>query len=225
VEVVTSITGEPRDHIPGPVLLTREGTIGMIRRRRTHRSAPTTTQAAQPRRSRRRRATRMTVGVVLLLTGATGIGVGAAAYSMNAASSASPIAPAAAESSTDSVRDSDVPATNQEARDLAEQGQSREVVPGVSVQIGSLRTYTDPSGLRATTLPLQVVNTSKSTRSVDITIVAISSKGEVITSDVGTAANLRPGQSAEVQVLEIVNDALADQLKDATFRIEQAYTY
>jgi hypothetical protein len=171
----------------------------------------------------------MTVGVVLLLTCATGIGVGAAAYSMNSASSGSAIARAAVESSTegvrDGVRDTDVPATNQEARDLAEQGQSREVVPGVSVEIGSLRTYTDPSGLRATTLPLQVVNTSTLTKSVDITIVAISSKGEVITSDVGTAANLRPGQSAEVQVLEIVNDALADQLKDATFRIEQAYTY
>ena len=133
--------------------------------------------------------------------------------------------PAAVERSSDEVRNTDVAASDQEAGDLVKQGQSREVVPGVSVQIGDLRTYTDPSGLRATTLPLQVVNTGSLMRSVDITIVAISSKGEVITSDVGTAANLRPGQSAEVQVLEIVNDELADQLRDATFRIEQAYTY
>jgi hypothetical protein len=159
------------------------------------------------------------------LTGATGVTVGAAAYSKNAASGSATIAPAAVESSTGDLRNTDVPATNEEARDLATQGQSREIVPGVSVQIGDLRVYTDPSGLRATTLPLQVVNTGALTKSVDITIVAISSKGEVITSDVGTAANLRPGQSAEVPVLEIVNDALADQLKDATFRIEQAYTY
>jgi hypothetical protein len=194
--------------------------------RRKYRSAPTSTPVAQTRRTRKRRATRMTVGVVVLLLGATGIGVGAAAYSMNsAANNAASISPAAAEASTDSVRNTDVAASDQEARDLVKQGQSREVVPGVSVQIGALRTYTDPSGLRATTLPLQVVNTSGLTRSVDITIVAISSKGEVITSDVGTAANLRPGQSAEVQVLEIVNNALADQLQGATFRIEQAYTY
>jgi hypothetical protein len=74
-------------------------------------------------------------------------------------------------------------------------------------------------------LPLQVVNTGSLTRSFDITIVAISNKGEVITTDVGTAANLRPGQSAEVTVLEIVDSALVEQLKDATFRIEEAYPY
>lgn len=194
--------------------------------RRKNRSTPTSTPVAQPRNSRKRRATRMTVGVTALLIVATGIGVGAAAYSMNsAANNAAAIAPTAVERSADEVRNTDVAASDQEARDLAQQGQSREVVPGVSVQIGELRTYTDPSGLRATTLPLQVVNTGALVRSVDITIVAISSKGEVITSDVGTAANLRPGQSAEVQVLEIVNDQLADQLRDATFRIEQAYTY
>jgi len=201
----------------------REGQLGMTRRK--NRPNPTSTPVAQPRRSRRRRATRMTVGVALLLAGATGVTVGAAAYSKNSVSNNSIIAPAAVESSTGEVRDTDVAANDEEARDLVKQGQSREVVPGVSVQIGSLRVYTDPSGLRATTLPLQVVNTGDLTKSVDITIVAISSKGEVITSDIGTAANLRPGQSAEVQVLEIVNDQLADQLKDATFRIEQAYTY
>jgi hypothetical protein len=188
-------------------------------------TAPTPTPVAQARRSRKRRATRLTVGVTVLLTGATGIAVGAAAYSMNSAANNAAIAPAAVEAAAGDIRDTDVAANNQEARDLVKQGQSREVVPGVSVQIGELRVYTDPSGLRATTLPLQVVNTGALTKSVDITIVAISSKGEVITSDVGTAANLRPGQSAEVQVLEIVNDALADQLQGATFRIEQAYTY
>jgi hypothetical protein len=174
----------------------------------------------------------MTVGVSLLLAGATGVTVGAAAYSRNAAAENSAIAPTAVTSTSGSssdsqgqVRNSDVPSNDQEARDLAHMGQSREVIPGVSVQIGSLRVYTDPSGLRATTLPLQVVNTGALTRSVDITVVAISSKGEVITTDVGTATNLRPGQSAEIPVLELVGDQLADQLTGATFRVEGAYAY
>ena len=194
---------------------------------------PVGTPVAQPRRSRKGRATRITLGVTLLLAGATGVTVGAAAYSRNAAAENSAIAPTAVTTSTSGsssdsqgqVRNSDVPSNDQEARDLAHMGQSREVIPGVSVQIGSLRVYTDPSGLRATTLPLQVVNTGALTRSVDITVVAISSKGEVITTDVGTATNLRPGQSAEIPVLELVGDQLADQLTGATFRVEGAYAY
>ncbi|MBA3741655.1 hypothetical protein [Sporichthya sp.] len=186
---------------------------------------PTPTQVTQPRRSRVRRAARMTVGVTLLLAVATGVTVGAAAYSKNSATDSAAVAPTSAESSTADVRDTDVASNDQEARDLAEMGQSREVIPGVSVKIGELRTYTDPTGLRATTLPLQVVNTGALTRSVDITIVAISDKGEVITTDIGTAANLRPGQFAEVQVLELVDNAMAEQLAGATFRIEEAYAY
>jgi hypothetical protein len=189
-----------------------------------YRPTPTPTQVTQPRRSRARRATRITVGVTLLLAIATGVTVGAAAYSRNAAADNAAIAPASVESPTD-VRDTDVAHSEQEARDLVKQGQSREVIPGLAVKIGDIRTFIDPSGLPATTLPLQVVNTGSLTRSFDITIVAISDKGEVITTDVGTAANLRPGQSAEVQVLEIVDNALAEQLSGATFRIEGAYAY
>jgi hypothetical protein len=190
-----------------------------------YRSNPTSTQLPQPRRSRARRATRMTVGVTLLLAVATGVAVGAAAYTRNASTDSAAVAAAAAQSARDEVRDTDVAKSEQEARDLAEMGQSREVIPGLAVEIGDIRVSTDPSGLRATTLPLQVVNTSDLTRSFDITIVAISDKGEVITTDIGTAANLRPGQSAEVQVLEIVGDHLAEELSEATFRVEEAYAY
>jgi len=190
-----------------------------------YRPTPTPTQVSQPRRSRARRATRMTVGVTLLLAVATGVTVGAAAYSKNSAANDAAIAPASSQSSTEDVRDTDVARSEREARDLVDQGQSREVIPGLAVKIGDIRTFIDPSGLPATTLPLQVVNTGSLTRSFDITIVAISNKGEVITTDVGTAANLRPGQSAEVQVLELVDSALVEQLKDATFRIEEAYPY
>jgi hypothetical protein len=198
------------------------------RYRTNYPAGPTPIPVAKPRRSRARRATRLTVGVVLLLGGATGVTVGAAAYSRNAAADNTAIAPAAAESSTadsGAVRNSDVPNSEQEARDLATMGQSREVIPGLAVRIGQIRVDTDPSGIRSTTLPLSVVNTGNLTRSFDITVVAISANGEVITTDVGTAANLRPGQSAEVPVLEIVNDQLADQLQGASFRIERAYAY
>lgn len=188
---------------------------------------PTTPTPAQlpRRRSRVRRATRMTVGVTLLLAVATGVTVGAAAYSRNAAADNAAIAPIAAESSTDGVRNTDVARSNQEARDLAEMGQSREVIPGLAVKIGDIRVFTDPSGLPATTLPIQVLNTGDLTRSFDITVVAISEKGEVITTDIGTAQNLRPGQTAEIQVLELVGDDLAGVLSGATFRIEEAYPY
>lgn len=188
-----------------------------------YRSTPTPTQGPQPRRSRARRATRMTVGVTLLLAVATGVTVGAAAYSKNSAAENSAIAATATQS--DSARDTDVASDAREARDLAEMGQSREVIPGLAVQIGDLRVSTDPTGLPATTLPLQVVNTGLLTKTFDITVVAIASNGEVITTDIGTAANLRPGQSAEVQVLEIVGNALAEELATATFRVEEAYAY
>jgi hypothetical protein len=167
----------------------------------------------------------MTVGVTLLLAVATGVTVGAAAYSRNAAADNAAIAPIAAESATDGVRNTDVARSNAEARDLAEMGQSREVIPGLAVKIGDIRVFTDPSGLPATTLPIQVLNTGDLTRSFDITVVAISEKGEVITTDVGTAQNLRPGQTAEIQVLELVGDDLAGVLSGATFRIEEAYPY
>ncbi len=185
--------------------------------------SPTPTPGPRAKRSRIRRATRMTVGVTLLLAVATGVTVGAAAYSRNAAADNAAIASTAA--STQDVRDTDVARTEREARDLAEMGQSREVIPGLAVKIGDIRVFTDSSGLPATTLPLQVLNTGDLTRSFDITVVAISDKGEVITTDVGTAANLRPGQAAEVQVLELVGSALADELSGATFRIEEAYPY
>lgn len=187
-------------------------------------SNPTPAHGPQPRRSRARRVTRMTVGVTLILAVATGVAVGAAAYSRNLAADDA-AAPTAAQTAPEEVRDTDVARTDSEARDLAEMGQSREVIPGLAVEIGDIRVSTDPSGLWATTLPLEVVNTGDLTRSFDITIVAISDTGEVITTDVGTAANLRPGQSAQVQVLEIVGNELAEELAEASFRIDEAYAY
>lgn len=188
---------------------------------------PNSAPPSPARRGGVRRATRMTVGVSLLIAGATGVTVGAAAYSRNAAAGSSAIIPAAAANPAAVAPLS----SGADLRDEADRGRAvtpaigREVIPGLNVAVGKLRVNTDPTGLRATTLPLNVTNTGDLTRSFDITVVALSDKGQVITSDVGTAANLRPGQSAEVQVLEIVDNTLADQLSEATFRVEEAFAY
>jgi hypothetical protein len=43
--------------------------------------------------------------------------------------------------------------------------------------------------------------------------------------DTGTAANLRPGQTANLRVLEIVNDKLVAALLDPHFQVESVFTY
>lgn len=188
-------------------------------------------------RRRNRRVARMTVGVAILLAAATGVTVGAAAYSRNAAADSAAISTVSANqvalSPSAQAAQQNLIASDEEARGrgrstapgvVADTG-GREVIPGLSVKIGRIRVGTDPSGVKATTLPLSVTNTGELTRSFDITVVALSDKGKVITSDIGTAANLRPGQSAEVQVLEIVDDSLTQELAAATFRVEDAFAY
>lgn len=182
----------------------------------------------------------MTVGVSLLIAGATGVTVGAAAYSRNAAANSAAIVPAAAFSGSLSDQASsaqgDLVRSDEEDRGRAEgpvaaakaaaaDAGATEVIPGLAVKVGELRLDTDPSGVKATSLPLNVTNTGVVTRSFDITVVAVGDEGKVITSDVGTATDLRPGQSAEVQVLEIVDNTFADELAGATFRVEDAFAY
>ncbi len=193
--------------------------------------------ASPPRPRRTRRAARMTVGVSLLLAAATGVAVGAAAYSKNAAANSAAIIPASANqaalSPSAGVAEQDLARSDEEARGrgtttdpgvVADTG-GREVIEGLSVKIGRLRVGTDPSGIKATTLPVSVTNTGELTRSFDITVVALSNQGQIITSDVGTAANLRPGQSAEVHVMEIVDESFVEQLSGASFRVEDAFAY
>jgi hypothetical protein len=95
----------------------------------------------------------------------------------------------------------------------------------IRINIGKLLMSKDATGLQQTSLPVTVTNTGPLTHSFDITIAAYTKDGQRITMDTGTAANLRPGQTANLRVLEIVNDKLVAALKDARFQIEGVFTY
>lgn len=196
------------------------------------RSNPTPARA--PGRRRSWRVARMTLGGSLLLAAAAGVALGAAAYSRNAAANSAAISTVSADQAPLSPSAQQRLVTSDEedrgrgdttAPGVVADTGGREVIPGLQIKIGRIRLATDPSGVKATTLPLSVTNTGALTRSFDITVVALSDQGKIITSDVGTATNLRPGQSAEVQVLEIVDDSLTQELTAASFRIEDAFAY
>jgi hypothetical protein len=93
------------------------------------------------------------------------------------------------------------------------------------ISIGKLLMSKDATGLQQTSLPVTVTNTGPLTHSFDITIAAYTKDGQRITMDTGTAANLRPGQTANLRVLEIVNDKLVAALQDAHFLVESVFTY
>jgi len=95
----------------------------------------------------------------------------------------------------------------------------------VSVSIGKLTITKDNTGVPQTSLPIAVTNTGPLTHSFDVTIVALDNTGRRITTDTGTAANLRPGQTAQLRVLEIVNDALVHALTTATFQVQGTFAY
>lgn len=207
-----------------------------------------------PRRRGPRRTMRMTVGISLLIAGGTGVTVGAAAYSRSAETNTAAIVPATANATAGSTggrllrseladeanragvvsrsaptdAPTDAPAaapTSSSAAGNESSNGSRTVLPGLTVEIGELRVATDRSGVKATSLPLNVTNTGSMTKSFDITVHALDAEGALITSDVGTATNLRPGQSAAVQVLEIAGNELAEQLDSATFEVADAFAY
>lgn len=198
-----------------------------------------------PARRRPRRAARMTVGVTVLAATAAGITVGAAAYARSANAEtpavAAPGTVAADEltGTTTSVDMSEAAVaalasllrSDEEDRSrasgisAAEERGGTEVIPGFAVKVGRIQVETDRSGVEATSLPLFVTNTGDLTRSFDITVLALSDKGKEITKDTGTAANLRPGQSAEVRVLQIVDNGFVEKLTAATFRVDDVYAY
>lgn len=95
----------------------------------------------------------------------------------------------------------------------------------IKININKLLISKDATGLLQTSLPVTVTNTGPLTHSFDITIAAYTKDGQRITMDTGTAANLRPGQTANLRVLEIVNDKLVAALKDARFQVEGVFTY
>lgn len=180
---------------------------------------------SQPPRRRRRWAR----GVSVVLAVGAVLGVGAGAYSRGLDDDPPP-APLAA--SRDLPAAVAAPVAPDAAAPAAGPGSSpnrSDPAPAyrepAKVKIGELRLAYDDTGLARTSLPITVTNNTSVTRSFDVTVVAKDPEGTKITTDTGTAANLRPGQSAQVQVLEIVNDKLVDQLREATFEVGDVFAY
>ncbi len=208
----------------------------------------------QPRRSRGH-GRRLAVVVPVVLACAAAVTVGAAAYSRagahdNAATTAATTAVtpeatgAAAVASPPPLSDDahipqdevDVigaPATGDAPAPRAnEKAESVSLVPDadgaykeIKIEIGKLGVAFDDTGIEHTSLPLKVTNTGSKVRSFDITVAAKDDEGEAVTEDTGTAANLLPGQSADVRVLDLVNNDMAEKLKDATFAVTDVFAY
>jgi hypothetical protein len=166
------------------------------------------------------------------------LGVGAAAYSRGLtnvnhtrpAAVAEPLDPARPGAGATGAVTSVDPSKHDEARPAvavsrAPDASTEKSPAAVSVSIGKLTITKDNTGVPQTSLPIAVTNTGPLTHSFDVTIVALDSTGRRITTDTGTAANLRPGQTAQLRVLEIVNDALVHALTTATFQVQGTFAY
>jgi hypothetical protein len=184
--------------------------------------APAGTPESSPTNAPRRRRRLAILLPVLLALGAI-FGVGAAAYSRGAeddtAARPAGVSNPIGQQPTTNSANSDDGSTTDHSSDAAI-GQAP-----VKIAIGKLLMSKDATGLQQTSLPVTVTNTGPLTHSFDITIAAYTQDGQRITMDTGTAANLRPGQTANLRVLEIVNDKLVAALRDAHFQVEGVFTY
>ncbi len=180
--------------------------------------------SAPPRRRRR-----WARGISVVLAVGAVLGVGAAAYSrgVNNDRATTPTANTRALPSAPQT-EAVAPATAVPAAPERSESSRSDAVASkgpAKVKIGELRMAYDDTGLTSTSLPITVTNTGSVTRSFDVTVVAKSKEGTKLTHDTGTAANLRPGQSAQVQVLEIINPKLVDELQQATFEVGDIFAY
>jgi len=151
------------------------------------------------------------------------LGVGAAAYSRGITNKSSPHPAAAAHQVL-------VPPADQAGAPAAAPATPARVPDSgtgksVTVTIGKLTLTTDYTGVNQTSLPVTVTNTGSLTHSFDVQFVALDPAGQRITSDTGTAANLRPGQTAQLRVFELVNDTLVRALMTATFQVASVFAY
>jgi hypothetical protein len=176
---------------------------------------PAGNSESSPTNAPRRRRRLAILLPVLLAVGAI-FGVGAAAYSRGAEDDTT-ARPAGV---THPLAHHSTASTSEDAA-----GQSGTGQAPIKIVIGKLLLSKDATGLQQTSLPVTVTNTGPLTHSFDITIAAYTKDGQRITMDTGTAANLRPGQTANLRVLQIVNDKLVAALKDARFQVEGVFTY
>jgi hypothetical protein len=223
---------EPSDHNPWVLLpASRKGRLG----RMSHASGSPEHMPVPAARRRRR------LGIVLPVVFAVPavLGVGAAAYSRGL-TNVNHTRPAAVAEPLDPARSDGAGApgivtpVDPPKRDEVRPAATASRAPGaitdrtpapVSVSIGKLTITKDNTGVPQTSLPIAVTNTGSLTHSFDVTIVALDDTGRRITTDTGTAANLRPGQTAQLRVLEIVNDALVHALTTATFQVQGTFAY
>ena len=180
--------------------------------------APAGTPESSPTTAPRRRR-RLTILLPVLLALGAMFGVGAAAYSRGAEDDTA-ARPAGVSNPLGQQTTANSAHNDASASSDAGIGQAP-----VKISIAHLLMSKDATGLQQTSLPVTVTNTGPLTHSFDITIAAYTKDGQRITMDTGTAANLRPGQTANLRVLEIVNDKLVAALKDAHFQVESVFTY
>jgi hypothetical protein len=201
----------------------------------------------QTKRSRGRRRT-VAIALPVILGAAAAVSVGAAAYSRDGSHDSAPGKAAAAAAAPALIAKADALASDEGIRGralgpeaVAAAGTATAKTPvldasslkpaaadayrALRVDVGAMNVGHDPSGVSQTSLPLHITNIGPVARSFDITITARDGAGATITKDTGTAANLQPGQSAEVRVLDIVNDAMVDRLRAATFAVTDVFAY
>jgi hypothetical protein len=183
--------------------------------------APAGIPESSPTKPPRRRRRLAILLPVLLAVGAI-FGVGAAAYSRGAEDDTA-ARPAGASHPLGQQSNATQAQGDNSATDHSSDAAIGQAP--IKITIGKLLMSKDATGLQQTSLPVTVTNTGPLTHSFDIAIAAYTKDGQRITMDTGTAANLRPGQTANLRVLEIVNDKLVTALKDAHFQVESVFTY
>lgn len=212
---------------------------------------PLTAMPPNPRKSRRR-GKQLAVVLPVVLAGAAAVSVGAAAYSRDGSHDSAANKAAAAEAAPAQVAVQSLAkktlASDEEVRGRGADHGAADV-PGtasfpatvdassslsptaaaayrqIRVDVGALAIGHDPMGVSRTSLPLHITNIGGQVKSFDITVAAHAADGATITKDTGTAAHLQPGQSAEVRVMDIVNDAMAESLRAATFAVTDVFAY
>jgi hypothetical protein len=95
----------------------------------------------------------------------------------------------------------------------------------LDVEIGSFSLGLEGTGLMQSSLTIHVTNKTNTTRTFEITLEAIGPKGHKLTEDTASVINLGGKQVANVAVFNLVNNELAEQLKQAEFKVTEAVSY
>jgi hypothetical protein len=95
----------------------------------------------------------------------------------------------------------------------------------LNVEIGSFSLALEGTGLMESSLTIHVTNKTSSTKTFDIKLEAYGPKGKKLTEDSAYVVNLGGKQTANVAVFKIVNNQLAQQLKNAEFKVTEAVSY